>query len=670
MAAKTEVRTELKLDDLASATLAKIQGGFKRVETTVSGVQSRIVNFMSQTAAMAIGVNIGNIVGGIRSVSLGAVSAAMEAEEQMRSLMKTVAGMSKVRGVGVEGFTKSAQDAYEVLRKMSIESGVTRTELVAAFSEVGANTSRTKEQLLDLMGRVSSAARALPAPVGDIVKGFAEIEKNTISASNPLIEMVKQANLMRGHNEQIALKLQFMGRQGMLNLMNKALKEMQLRAKQMPMTLKDMGNMLHDMKTDVMKIIGEPMVRAISPAFKNLYDKIMENRGAIEKYAKMVGEKAGEWITEAAKKIEEGFKYINTHADEIKKSIKEAFQFAKSVIEFAIKHKEALAAGIVATKVAPTAIEGTKGVLEFGRALTSVAKTGIPELGIAASGAAAGLGGMAITLGAFALAIAGVTAAVWQFSKYLDETGGYLDPSKGEAAKSSEARVGAFERLAKDYHMLTESQAKDYDYIRQKAVEEAAASGQNARAVGERIDALYREHVALVNATREMQRADAFLNRIPADIASRSEEDQAAAARQTQEAMDVFMKNYAEASAAGNKAAMEAAAQIVVGNKRLQVALLQGGDDISKGLAELADTIGDRAKDFVDKVKGKLEEQGKEAKTEGPVANNIFNGGQVFQIKQDFRDQDPDRIAVIFQRDIARAAESRLQARTALPFGG
>jgi hypothetical protein len=47
----------------------------------------------------------------------------------------------------------------------------------------------------------------------------------------------------------------------------------------------------------------------------------------------------------------------------------------------------------------------------------------------------------------------------------------------------------------------------------------------------------------------------------------------------------------------------------------------------------------------------------------------VFNGGQTFQIKQDFRDQDPDRIAVIFQRDIARAAENRLQGGTGGAFG-
>ena len=667
--AKTEVRTELKLDDLASTTLSKIKSGFVGLEKSVTGVQNRVVAFASQTAAMAIGVNLGNIIVGIRGLAMGAVNAAMEGQEQMRSLTKTVAGMSKERGVGMDTFTKRANEAYETLRKISSEAGVSRAELVSTFSEVGANTVKTDKQLLDLIGNVSKAARALPAPVSEVVKGFAEIEKNTISASNPLIEMVKQANLMRGHNEQIALRLQFMGRQGMLQLMNKALKEMQERAKKMPMTLKDMGTMLHDMHTDVMKIIGEPMVRAISPAFQNLYEKIVSNRGAIEKYAKVVGEKAGEWITEAAKKIEEGFKYVQTHAEEIKQAIVEAFEFAKSVIEFAIKHKEALAIGALGAKAAPTAIEGAKGLAEFSRSLISVARGGIPQLGIAASQAAQGLGGAALTLGAFALAVAAVGAAFWQLQKYLEENKGHLLPGAGEAHKNVDARMEYFEGIAKDFRAMDKTGAEGFDRIRAAAIREAEAAGMNTRAVGERIDALYREHNALVNATRGIQTAESMFKAIPADTSQLNDEQMAQAAQTEADATKMFMLNFADAMATGNKQAQEAAALVIIGNKKMQTAMLSSGMDISKGLMDLADIIGDRSKEFVQKVKDRSEGEATASKGTGPVPTNVFNGGQTFNIKQDFRDQDPDRIAVIFQRDIVRAAESRLMARTAM-FGG
>jgi hypothetical protein len=43
--------------------------------------------------------------------------------------------------------------------------------------------------------------------------------------------------------------------------------------------------------------------------------------------------------------------------------------------------------------------------------------------------------------------------------------------------------------------------------------------------------------------------------------------------------------------------------------------------------------------------------------------------GSHFSIKQDFRDQDPDRIMQVFKRDLAREATSRRQSRTAGAFG-
>jgi len=53
--------------------------------------------------------------------------------------------------------------------------------------------------------------------------------------------------------------------------------------------------------------------------------------------------------------------------------------------------------------------------------------------------------------------------------------------------------------------------------------------------------------------------------------------------------------------------------------------------------------------------------------TSGPPT--IDARGSHFEIKQDFRDEDPDRIAAIFTRDIARAAGARVHARTSVPFG-
>lgn len=46
-----------------------------------------------------------------------------------------------------------------------------------------------------------------------------------------------------------------------------------------------------------------------------------------------------------------------------------------------------------------------------------------------------------------------------------------------------------------------------------------------------------------------------------------------------------------------------------------------------------------------------------------------LNGGQTFNIKQDFRDQDPDRIALVFRDDIAKSASHRIRSQVRTAFG-
>jgi hypothetical protein len=98
---------------------------------------------------------------------------------------------------------------------------------------------------------------------------------------------------------------------------------------------------------------------------------------------------------------------------------------------------------------------------------------------------------------------------------------------------------------------------------------------------------------------------------------------------------------------------------------------VENGSAVGLSLKDLANSLGtgsDNLRNFRERL---LAKAAREADSMGGRnQNNIFNGGQVFNIKQDFRDQDPDRVAVVFQRDISRAAENRLMARTVPAFGG
>ena len=52
-----------------------------------------------------------------------------------------------------------------------------------------------------------------------------------------------------------------------------------------------------------------------------------------------------------------------------------------------------------------------------------------------------------------------------------------------------------------------------------------------------------------------------------------------------------------------------------------------------------------------------------------PPAPVVNMPGAHITIKQDFRDQDPDRVALVFQRDLMRAATATRQSKLAGVFG-
>lgn len=106
--------------------------------------------------------------------------------------------------------------------------------------------------------------------------------------------------------------------------------------------------------------------------------------------------------------------------------------------------------------------------------------------------------------------------------------------------------------------------------------------------------------------------------------------------------------------------------KLLAGDEKLQDTLLKGGFGLEGTFAEIANRMKEaqgvtpeQAEKFATKIKTG-------ATGKSPVNN--FNGGQTFNIKQDFRDQDPDRIAVIFRQDILKASNSRVQSSRAGAF--
>lgn len=109
---------------------------------------------------------------------------------------------------------------------------------------------------------------------------------------------------------------------------------------------------------------------------------------------------------------------------------------------------------------------------------------------------------------------------------------------------------------------------------------------------------------------------------------------------------------------------------ILDGNSQMRDALIKAGPEIFKtGVDGFMDALkasgrGDLAKQIQEGyTKVGLAQVGK-----GANINNNFSGP--ISIKQDFRDQDPDRIVLAFKDDLSKRASSRIGARGSSPLGG
>jgi len=666
------VRTELRVDDLATTTLSKIKDGFGSLEKAAGGVTHQIVDFAKQTAAIAVGTNLTSFIQKMRDVSTLSVRTAMDSQNEMRRLMRASAEMSTSKG-GYVTFNDQAKETFKTLTQVSNQSGVARDELVKAFEDGAASSHKTREQMTKLVSDIASSTKATGLSVSDVVQGFKEIETNTISANNPIITMAKQANIVRGHSEQIALKWQYMGRAKLFEKGQDALKILNERAKRIPPTLEEMTTKLNNVRTDTLKLVGEPMLRAIMPAMERFAAYIENNQDKIAGFAHMVGEKAGEWITEAANKISDGFQYVQTHAQEIRDAIVGAWEYAKGVVEFIIRHKESIAAIYLGSKAAPLLGMG-------GQAVGGLARIGAlgPQFQALFTGAATGMSGFtaALTsaLGPLALlagSVAAVSVAMKGYDEVLAQRRGHLDAAAGGAERNLERERDVYERM-RHTGMLTTTDTNQF--TRADAERNLRANmtiaGKSSAEIRREID-----RMESAFATHEVLKAKADPFKAAARDASgaklAAEGDEEAVSAAYEKSARAFADAFKDVQLGGdelNQDANKTVVDIISGSSHLREAILQFGSSFGLDMTKLTQLVGDKAGDFTKKVQEvqKLEERKTGGK--GKVGDNIFNHN-TFTIKQDFRDQDPDRIAVVFRDSIARAAVARVQAGTSL-FGG
>jgi hypothetical protein len=635
-----EVKAKLSLDDVASSALGKIKKGFEETgdaeKKAQQGLADYAKNFVSTFAAMNAAPLASKIVGFGKSF----VSSAADAQEMRREITGLIAVS---QNMPVAQVSAKVDMLGEKFAETGIKVGVGAGEIREAFNvmlEMGRNmgdSTRTAQQLAQVTGVIGGNT-------AQYAQEWAFMSEGVLRTRGHLFQLLNQTGIFGKDIKKASASWALLTDAQRTDRLNKGLEQVGNKLSKIPPGFNQTVAGLEGMWKSLKKDVGGPILDALIPIFKDLQQRFVAIRPELKAFAKSMGTDVASVVKEAAKLASSAFEYLKTHADEIKEAISDAYKGLRTTIEFILAHKEEIA-------------------LMFGglKAFQLGSAVGKADVGGKAIGAAQQLGGMmgftgsvssaAAGLGLMALALAAVTAALWQYEK--------LQKDKEQIKDVHGGAKGHLEKLAASGD--SENVQRMLASIRET---EAARSG-----FSKMLDkiGIFNGSLAMTGAEFDKwsQQLESTAGMVQVQTAQL---EQQAAEANAAGAFEEIVLTYNQASQLQNSAAQAYAAQMLVTSGLTVDAMKGAGMEIAGDMDEFAATFaktGDQFKEALAKFLGG--DAGKASKTPAPQVN--MSGGQVFKINQDFRDQDPDRVAVVLRRELGASAIRRVQAHTSGAFG-
>jgi hypothetical protein len=680
MTEHAEIRGKLTMDDAASGAIEHIAHGLGLVEHKARHVAGEMGGLLKQSVATAVGFQFDRGIHSLVELGHEVVNAAKELGSEEKAIAGVLSMTDKV-GLSYKEIKAQASELHEDLEGMAISMGATTESVLGVFGDIAARSQKTAEEVKNMVGQMIQAGKLTPGGMEGLASGMSMIEMGIARARNPVVQLIAQSNVLadqlhKGHMnaKEVAKAMGKLAPESQVRLAEDAIARMAEKAKEVPMGFGELTKSMSAMREQIFEAVGVPILReAINPALKELRGYMLDHRKEVEELAHSMGTKVASWVKAAASALKDGFHFIESHADEIKEAIVTGADALRAAVQFVVDHKEVIAglmaARMVQTSVVPkvmglveAAAPLAKGAAGAGGALWGAIKEGAPELGIkAATSNAEAFVPLVATVAAFGAAVVAWKLAIDQWHALMNETGG----GKREGQLDMAARKDAMQDLNKKL-VWNDVDLEFFEELRAKMVAGAAAAGENARAVGEQADAIWKSH----SATRESVKAldEAFQQagsagafRMAGEYAGTGE------SAETNVYAEQWIELFNQAAKAHNTALMDYAASTIAGSEALQNGLLVSGKKLEGGFDGLADLVQNKSEDFAKILRTMKPDEALKGGSTKPLQLN-FNGN-TFHLRQDFRDANPDRIMLLFKRDIAHAAMFRTASRLTSPFG-
>ena len=651
-----EVKAKLTLEDAASKTLDRIKSGFGELYGAEKQAQGGM-DMLKQTISTMAGVYLPQLTR--QTIAWGKSFATAAAGDQADE-NAMAALMASVQNVPFEEASSRASAYGAELDRLAISSGVATDAVNSGFTKLLEIHGATTEGVARSRGEIAQLATIsskLNIPLEVATQEIAFMGEGVLKAKGRMAQLLQATGVFgEGPLKKVAEGWSKLTDEKRMEILEAGLERASAQMGGMPRTFNSLLGTLDNIYELSKEKLGAPLVEALQPHLESLIDWLDKNSDAVERFAESMSKDVAEGATEAAKIAKDAWQYLVENKDEIKQGIIDAFTFAKQVVEFIINHKEEMALAFGAKTLGPSALAMLKPGASM---LGGIYKAGAAGVGADGLGAAklGGAAGGALALGAFAAATVGATLALDQYTKLMNETGG----GKSEDRLNFEAIQRRMQEMidSPDSGVWDKDALDHFSHMREQLTSLAGELGENSRVAGELADAAFAAHRHVREIVEPMEAAAAALEAMSQTGVDAQAQDNNVA---------TIANGFAAAQAANDAGTQQYIANMLAKSQSLQLAFLQSSSLTAEGFDGLAALVSGQAKEFADKLKQKADfAAGSAAKPDVPKV--VMNGGQSFKIQQDFRDEDPDNIAYVFQRDVLKSAERRLQASTSTPFG-
>lgn len=655
------VRLKLEQTDAAANEIEKLRKRVLQLEAETTHAEAGFADLAKQAAAMTLAVNVMPAIHQMVDFAKSLVGAAVGGDAADTALAGLI---TTVQGIPWEQAKAQAGGFGDDLDAIAISAGVVGDDVGGALqamvelkgaTDVGvAGAVRSVEQL-------STVAGVLGKSVEGIGREFGFMQEGVVKTKGQMFQLLQTTGIFGNDTKKAAEYWSKLTEESRIKALDYGLSKISESMGKAEPSAKQLLTSVDNLFDVAKEKLGESLMQELVPVLTDVKNRMSAAIPAIERVAHEIGPVVAHWIGAATEKIESGFKYLETHAQEIHDAITSAFETARNVVDYIVANKDAIALAFGAKAAIPAIGGAVSGVKAAASGASSVAGV----LGIA------GTVGTAAVMASFVAAVAAFAAAAYFMGKHVQESKEHVEnqvttlEAIHKVAESGD--VERVEKLAAHFKSLAVITDGELNPSLQAALEHIHGIAEASQRMKDTDFSRVEQQIATAG---DAMRGIADASQQVAKTIDVGEYHtlftgtaQQLAANQT----TILIDAYNEASRTGNTALMAMAAKTVAGSELLKDAFLKSSMEIEGGLEKFSDVLLGQGSQFSGFTSAIRRKAGSTLPT-APVVH--MSGGQSFKITQDFRDVDPDKIALIFEQDMVKLAENRIQARTTIPFGG